>query len=159
MVHFGRVLDVFLEAISQELIWYSGMSLPLGCRLPEDLAILLLLPVELLTTLEIPVLAFQQTNVYDKHRARCTGARLFWNQASWNDCVWIQVGGRQTYSAPRGGLPAKPLPLFKIRKTYQDTICCLVGVQLMSGVNSRCQVDVHGLVPITVFLWGMRLKR
>ena len=79
VVDFGRVLDVSSEAICRELIPYSRLSLPLGRRLPEDLTILRSLPVELMTTLEIPVLAFQETDVYDIHRALCTSARLFGN--------------------------------------------------------------------------------
>ena len=77
VVEFGRVLDVSPEAICRELIRYSRLSLPPGRRLPEDLAILRSLPVELMTTLKSPLLAFQETDVYDIHRAWCTGARLF----------------------------------------------------------------------------------
>ena len=124
---------------------YSPLSLPLRRRLREHLTILRSLPVELMTTLEIPVLAFQETDVYDIHRARCTGARLFRNQASRNDRVWIQAGGEQMYCALRGCLPAKLLALFKIRNTDQDTVCCLAGVQLMGVVNSGRPSDVHGL--------------
>ena len=148
VVDFGRVLDVSSEAICRELIRYSRLSLPLGRRLPEDLTILRSMPVELMTTLEIPVLAFQETDVYDIHRARCTGARLFRNQASRNDCVWIQAGGEQMYGALRGRLPAKLLALFKIRNTHQDTVCRLAGVQLMGVVNSGRPSDVHGLVTV-----------
>ncbi len=149
VVDFGRVLDVSPETICQELIRYSRLSLPLGRRLPEDPAILRSLPVELLTTLEIPVLAFQETDIYDIPRARCTGARLFRNQASRNDCVWIQAGGEQMYGALRGRLPAKLLALFKIRDyTHQDTVYRLAGVQLMNVVNSGRPSDVHGLVTV-----------
>ena len=148
VVDFGRVLDVSSEAIYRELIRYSRLSLPLGRRLPEDLTILRSLPVELMTTLEIPVLAFQETDVYDIHRAQCTGARLFRNQVSRNDCVWIQAGGEQIYGTLRGCLPAKLLALFKIRNTHQDTVCRLAGVQLMVVVNSGHLLDVHGLVTV-----------
>jgi len=43
------------------------------------------LPVELLTQPEIPVLAFQETNVYKIHRARSTRDLHFGNQSSRND--------------------------------------------------------------------------
>ena len=76
-----------------------------------------------MTTLEIRVLAFQESDVYDIHRARYPGTRLYRNQASRNDCVWIQVGGEQMYGALRGSLPAKLLVLFKIRDyTQQDAV-------------------------------------
>ena len=144
---FSRVSDVSLETICRELIHYSRLSLPLGRRLPEDVTVLRSLPVELMTTLEIPVIVFQETDVYDIHRARCTGTRLFRNQASSNDCVWIQVGGEQMYGALRGHLPAKLLALFKIRDyTQQDAVYRLAGVQLMNVVNSGRPSDVHSLV-------------
>ena len=147
-VDFGRVLDVSSEAICRELIQYSPLSLPLGSWLLEDLTILLSLPVELMTTLEIPVLAFQETDVYDIHRARCTSAQLFRNHASRNDCVWIQAGGAQMYGALRRRLLAKLLALFKIRNTYQNTVCHLACVQLMGVVNSGRPSDLHGLVTV-----------
>ena len=97
------------------------------------------------------MLAFQETDVYDIHRARCTGSRLFRNQASKNDCVWIQVGGEQMYGGLRRRLPAKILALFKIKDyTQQDAVYRLAGVQLMNVVNSGRPSDVHGL--LTVYL-------
>ena len=57
VVDLGRVLDVSSEAICREFIQYGRLSLPLRHRLPEDLTILRSLLVELMTTLEIPVLA------------------------------------------------------------------------------------------------------
>ena len=151
VTHCSRVSDVSLETICRELIRYSQLSLPLGPRLPQDLAVLRSLPVELMTTLEIPVLAFQETDVYNIHRARYTGTRLFCNQASRNNCVWIQVGGEQMYGALSGRLPAKLLTLFKIRDyTQHNAVYRLAGIQLMNVVNSGRPSDVHGLV--TVYL-------
>ena len=46
------------------------------------------LPFELLTQLEIPVLAFQEVAVYEINPVRSTSAQHFGNQASRNDCVW-----------------------------------------------------------------------
>jgi len=80
-----KVLGISLDRICLELIRYSRHNLPTERRLPEEPAILQLLPVELLTQLEIPVLAFQETDVYDVHRARCTGTHRFGNQESRND--------------------------------------------------------------------------
>ena len=62
---FCKVLGISPERICRELIRYSRDSLPSERLLPEDPAILGFLPVELLTQLEIPLLAFQETNVYD----------------------------------------------------------------------------------------------
>ena len=69
VLDLSKVSGVSLESISSELIRYSRHSLPSECQLPQDHAILRTLPVELLTQLEILVLAFQESDVYDIHRA------------------------------------------------------------------------------------------
>jgi len=150
VVDFGRACDISPETICRELIRYSWPSLPPERRLPEYPAILRALPVELLTQLVIPVLAFQESSVYHIYRVRCTGARLFRNQTSRKDCVWIQPGGENMYGVLRGHLPATLIALFKIRSGYmqQDTVYRLAGVQFMSLVDSRWLSDVHSLVTI-----------
>ena len=55
---FRRISGVLLNIIYRELIRYSRHNIPIDHCLPEDHAILRSLPVELLTQLEIPVLAF-----------------------------------------------------------------------------------------------------
>jgi len=72
-------------SISRELIRYSRPKLPTERQLSEDHAILQSLPVELLTQLEIPVVAFHETDVYDIHCARYTGALHFRNHGSRKD--------------------------------------------------------------------------
>jgi len=103
-----------------------------------------------MTQLEIPFLAFQESGVYDIHRARCTGARLFRNLTNRNHCVWIQACGENMYGALRGRLPARLIALFKIRLGYmeQDTVYRLAAVQFMSLVDSGRPSDVHGLVTV-----------
>jgi len=150
VVHFCRACDISPETICQELIRYGRLSLPPERRLQENPLIPRALPVELLTQLDILVLAFQQSGVYDIHRARRTGARLFPNQTSRNDCVWIPAGGENTYGALKGRLPARVKALFKIRSGYiqPDTVYCLAGVQFMSLIDSRQLSDVHGLLTV-----------
>jgi len=92
ILDFCKVLGISLDRICLELIQYSRHNLPTECRLPEEPAILKLLPVELLTQLEIPVLTFQETHIYAINRARYTGIHQFWNQESRNDWVWVQAG-------------------------------------------------------------------
>ena len=150
MVDFGRACDISRETICWELIRYSRLSLPPERRLPENPAIFLAWVVELLTQLEIPVLAFQESGVYVIHRARCTGARLFCNMTSQNDYIWIQAGGENMYGALRGRLLARVIVLFKIRLPYmeQDTVYRLAGVQFMSLLDSERLSDVQGLVTV-----------
>jgi len=79
VVDFGRISGVSLEIIFPELIRYSRHNLPAAHRLPEDHAMLRSLPVELLTQLEILVLAFQEADIYEIHRARSAADLHFRN--------------------------------------------------------------------------------
>jgi hypothetical protein len=149
MADFSRVLGVSIQIICRGLIRYSRHNLPPERRLPEDPEILESLPVELLTQLEIPVLAFQETEIYDIHRARCTGALNFRNHGSRNDWVWVRAGTEDMYGALRGRLPAKLVALFKIRDyRCEDRVRRLAGVQFVSAVNSGRISDVHSLVSV-----------
>jgi len=149
MANFSRVLGVSIQILCCGLIRYSRHNLPPERRLPEDPAILELLPVDLLTQLEIPVLAFQEMEIYDIHRARCTGALNFRNLGGRNDWVWVRAGMEDIYGALRGRLPAKLVALFQIRDyRYEDRVRCLAGVQFVSPVNSGQISDVHSLVTV-----------
>ena len=69
IIDFCKVLGVSSETMCRKLIRYGQHNLPADRPLPEDSATLGLLPVELLTQLEIPIPAFQDPEVYDIHRA------------------------------------------------------------------------------------------
>jgi len=145
----SKVLGVSLESICRELIRYSRHNLPTERQLPEDHAILQSLPVELLTQLEIPVVAFQERDVYDIHRARYTGALHFRDQGSRKDWVWVQAGSEEMYDALRGRLPAKLVALFKIRDyTCENAVRPVAAVRMLSAVNSGFPSDIHGLVTV-----------
>jgi len=62
VLDFSKVSRVSIGSICRELIRYSRHNLPTECQLPEDHAILQSLPVELLTQLEIPIVAFQESD-------------------------------------------------------------------------------------------------
>jgi len=148
-VDFSRISEVSLEIIYRELIRYSRHNLPAAHRLPEDHAMLQSLPVELLTQLEIPVLAFQEADVYEIHRARSTGALHFRNEGSRNDWVWVQAATEEMYGALWGRLPAKLVALLKIRDyRSDDTVRRVAGVQMLTPVNSGRLSDLHGLVTV-----------
>ena len=149
VLDFCRVLRISLESVYRELIRYSGHNLPTKRHLPKDLVILRSLPVELLMQLEVSVLAFQETDIYDIHHARCRGALDFRNQGSRNDWVWVQAGDEEKYGALRGRLPAKRLALFKTQNpTCDGTVRRLASVQMLSPVNSGSASDVYGLVTV-----------
>ena len=69
IVDFSRISGVSLEIIYRELIPDSRHNLPIDHSLPEDHATLPSLPIELLTQLEVPVLTFQEADVYEIHHA------------------------------------------------------------------------------------------
>jgi len=149
MADFSRVFGVSIQIICRGLIRYSRHNLPPERRLLEDPEILESLPVELLTQLEIPVLAFQETEIYDIHRAQCTGALNFRNHGSRNDWVWVRAGTEDMYGALRGRLPAKLVAIFKIRDyRCEDRVRRLAGIQFVSALNSGWISDVHSLVTV-----------
>ena len=149
VLDFCRVLRISLESVYHELIRYSQYSLPNERCLPKDPVILRSLPVELLTQLEVPDPAFQETDIYIIHRARCTGAVDFRNQGSRNNWVWVQAGDEEMYGSLSGCLQAKHLTLFKIRKPACDgAVRLLVSVQMLRPVNSGRVSDIHGLVTV-----------
>jgi len=149
MADFSLVLGVSIQIICHGLIRYSRHNLPPERRLPQDPEILKSLAVELLTQLEIPVLAFQETEIYDIHRARCMGALNFRNHGSRNDWVWVWAKTEDMYGALRGGLPAKLIALFKIRDyRCEDRVRRRAGIQFMSAVNSGLISNIHSLVTV-----------
>jgi len=116
VVDFSRISRVSMEIIYCELIRYSRYNLPAAHGLPEDHSIIRSLPVELLTQLEIPVLAFQEADVYQIDHVQSTVNNLhFRNQCSCNDWVWVQAGMEEMYAALSGRLLAKLVALLKIR--------------------------------------------
>ena len=69
LYNISKGLNISCETMCAELIRYSHQSLAMERRLPEDHETIQQLPVELMTHLEIPILAFQENDVYDIHRA------------------------------------------------------------------------------------------
>jgi len=95
------------------------------------------------------VVAFQESDVYDIHRARCTGALHFRNQKSRNDWVWVQAGPEEMYRALRARLLAKLVALVKITDyTCENAVPRVAAVRMLSAVNSGFPWDIHGLVTV-----------
>jgi len=93
--------------------------------------------------------AFQESDVYDIHPARCTEALHFRNQGTRNDSIWVQAGSERMYGALRGRLPAKLVALFKIRDyTCENAVRQVTAVRMLSAVNSGFPSDIHGLVTV-----------
>ena len=144
-----QVMEIFMESFNRELSRYSRHSLPTEHRHPQHPARLRSLPVELMTYLEVPVPAFQETEVYEIHGAGRTGNGLFRHQRSQNDWVWVEARGEGMYGALRGCLPAKLMALFKIRDYIsKGGVRRLASIQMLSVVNAGRLSDIHGLVTI-----------
>ena len=140
-----------VDLIFNELIGYSQRSLENTDRLTGNRERLETMPVERFNQLQIPVLAFQETFVYDIHRARTTGERSFRNSGSRNNWVWVAYGTSNEYGALRGKLPGKLRVLFKIRDTGNDgKVYRLAIIQLLqASQNGGDQIaDAHGLVRV-----------
>ena len=101
--------------------------------------------------MQIPVLAFQETDVYDLHGAQTTSERSFRNSGSKNDLVWVAYGISDEYGALQGKLSRKLQGLFKICNTGNDgKVYRLAIVQLLqASQNGGGHIaDVHGLVRV-----------
>jgi len=149
VLDFSKVSGVSIQSICGELIRCSRHILPTGRQLPAHHAILQSLAVELVMQLEITLVAFQESDIYDIHRARCKGALHLRNQASCNAWVWVQAVCEEIYGARRGRLLAKLVALFEIRDyTCENAERWVVAVRMLSAVNSGFPSDIHGLVTV-----------
>jgi len=151
VVYFSRISGVSLEIVYRAWIQYSRHNLPAAPRLPEDHVMLRLLPVELLTQFEIPVLAFPEADVYEIHHARSTGALHFRNQGSCNDWVWVQAATEEMYDALQRRVPARIVALLKIRDyRSDDMVRHVAGIQMLTPLSSGCLSALHGLVTVQI---------
>jgi len=149
VVDFSLIPGVSLEIIYLELIRYSRHNLPAAHRLPDHHAMLRALPVELQIQIEIPVLIFQEADVYTIHHARSTSALHFGHQGSRNDWVWVQAATEEMYRALWGRLFAKLVAFFKIRDyRFHDIVSRVAGVQMLTPVNTGRLSDLYGLVTV-----------
>jgi hypothetical protein len=146
----SKNLGVPVDRVFDELVRYSRRSLTDQEGLPENTGRQGRMQVEQFNQLQIPVLAFQETNVYDTHHARTTGERSFRNGASRNDWVWVAVGTTEEYGALRGSLPGKLRGLFKVRNATNGNVYRLAAVQLLQAQpNAGRDTDAHGLVKVS----------
>lgn len=143
-------LGVPVEGIFRELIRFSRRSLNDADRLTDDKERLEKMVVEQFNQLQIPVLAFQETDVYDIHHVRTTGERSFRNGGRRNDWVWVAAGTAQEYGALRGRRPGRLRGLFKVRDTRADgKVYRLAIVQLLQAPRKGGRItDAHGLVEV-----------
>ena len=110
-----RALTIDYSDMIEEMLRFIRQTIADDQRLPSDCTELGSLPVEQFTYLEILVSDFQEADVFQIHRARCTGTKAFRNGDPENDWIWVQAGGEESYGDLRGTVVAPLLALFKIR--------------------------------------------
>jgi len=121
--------------LAAELVNYVGRAVTDERQLPVDPSELKFSPAELFTQLEIPVADFQETNIFQVHRARRTGKKSFRNSSLRNDWIWIQASRPDMYGELRGRAVARLEGLFKIRNMWTGVASRLAFVQVVDPVN------------------------
>jgi hypothetical protein len=152
-MHLLWYIHIPVARILDELVRYNWRSLKSDEFLSENIENLSIMPVAQFGQLQIPVLGFQETDVYNTHHARIIGKKSFRKAGSRNNWVWVRVGKMNEFSALRGQLPRKLLELFKLCNLVVNvkTIHWLVIVQILKAQpNGRGIVNAHELVKV---LW------
>ena len=110
-----RALNINYSDMIGEMLRFIRQTIGDDQRLPPDGTEFVSLPVEQFTHLEIPVSDYQEAEVYQIHRAGCTGKKAFRNGDPRNNWIWVQAGGDESFGDLRGRVVAQLLALFKIR--------------------------------------------
>jgi len=97
-----RALNIDYSDMIEEMLLFIRQTIADNQRLPSDRTELGSLPVEQFTHLQIPVSDFQEADIFQIHRARCTGTKVFCNADSRNYWLWVQAGGEESYGDLRG---------------------------------------------------------
>ena len=92
-----RALNIDYSDMIEEMLSFIRQTIADDQWLPSDCIELESLPVEQYTHLEIPVPNFQETDVFQIHRAHCTRTKAFRNGGPRNDWVWVQPGREDSY--------------------------------------------------------------
>ena len=127
-----RALNIDYPNMIEDMLRFVWQTIADNQGLPSDSTELRSLPLEQFTHLEITIPDFQDTDVFQIHRARRTGRKAFRNHCSRSDSVWVQAGGEECYGDRRKHIVARLLALFKIRN-------------VLSGARDVYRI---GLVPI-----------
>jgi len=109
-----RALNIDYSDMIEEKLRFIRQTIADDQRLPCHCTELGSLPVEQFTPLEIPVSDFQEADIFQILRARCTGTKAFPNGHPRNNWIWVQAGREESYGDLRGRVVARLLALFKI---------------------------------------------
>ena len=128
-------LEINYDDLAVKLINYVRQTMADERQLPVDPSERKFPSAELFRLFEIPVPDFQETDIFQIHRARCTERKSFRNSDARNDWIWIQAGGLDMYGELRGLAVARLLGLFKIRNVRTEVVSRLAFVQVLHPVN------------------------
>ena len=135
MFELSLALEIHYDDFAVELINYVCQTIADERQLPVDPSEMKFLPAEQFTQPEIPVSDFQETNIFQVHRTRCTGSKSFQNSGARNDRIWIQAGGLDMYGELGGRAVARLVGLFKRRNVRTEVVCWVGFVQVLDPVN------------------------
>ena len=132
-----RALNIDYSDMIEEMLRFIRQTIA-DDQLPSIRTELGSLPEEQFTHLEIAVSDFQDTDVFQIHRASCTGTKAFRNVGSRNDWLWVQAGGEESYRDLRGVVVARLLALFKIRNVLSGAgdVHRLAWVRILDPVGA-----------------------
>jgi len=133
-----RTCNIDSGDIMEEMLRFTKQTVADDHLLSSDPTELGLVPVEQFMNLEIPVPDFQETDVFQIHRACSTGTMAFRSGSPRNDWVWIQAGGDDSYGDLRGRWVAQLLALFKIRNVFSEAagVRRLALLRVLDAINS-----------------------
>jgi len=141
-IHYSNMMEEILHSIRQ--------TAADDTRLPADSGELGLLHVEGFAQLEITVPDFRETDMFQIHRARCTGRTAFRKHGSRNNSVWVQTGGEANYGVLRGCVVARLLAPFKISNIISEAaaVHSLALLRILDPINGGRFHNPTGHIPV-----------
>ena len=128
-------LEILYDDLAVELINYVRQTMADERQLPVDPSEVKFLPAEQFAKLEILVPDFQETDIFQVHRARCTGRKSFRNSGARNDWIWREADGLDMDGKLRGRAVARLVGLSKKRNVRREVVSRLSFVQVLDPVN------------------------
>jgi len=136
-----------VENLLDKLQSYSR-SLPDSQKLTTDKYKLKSYPREQFLQLQVPVLKFQETDLYTIHHLRCTLKWPFRGGVDRNDWVWVAAGNEKEFGALRGRLPGQLRCLFQLHDPTKKCIHRLALVKMLKVDSTRLLESDSSLIRV-----------
>ena len=148
MFELSLAFEIHYDYLAVELINYVHQKMADERQLQFEPSGLKFLPAGQFTQLEILVPDFQENDIFQVYRGRCTGRKSFRNSSAGNDWIWIQAGGLDMYGELRGQAVAHLVGLFNIRNVRTEVVGRLPFVQVLDPVNGGRFHGASGHIPV-----------